>query len=169
MIIETERLLMRPYTLDDIEAAFQVNLDKAVSKYTGDGGVKTRKEIQQIIESTTMADYEKYGFGRLAVIYKPDNKYIGFSGLKYLPEFDMVDIGYRFASAYWGMGIATESARPFIPYGFEHLNLREIVGFVMPENKASANVLKKLGFHLEGLFDYDGEMVEKYIIVRGSE
>jgi RimJ/RimL family protein N-acetyltransferase len=169
MIIETERLLMRPYTPDDVEAAYQVNLDAAVSKYTADGGVKTREEIQQIIKNTTMADYEKYGFGRLAVIYKPDNKYIGFSGLKYLPEFEMVDIGYRFASAYWGMGIATESARPFIPYGFETLNLKEIVGFVMPGNTASSNVLKKVGFHFEGMFDYEGEMVEKYIIVRGNE
>ncbi len=169
MIIETERLLMRPYTPEDIEAAYQVNLDAAVSKYTGDGGVKTRAEIQRIIENTTMADYEKYGFGRLAVIYKPDNKYIGFSGLKYLPEFDIVDIGYRLASPYWGMGIATESARPFIPYGFETLKLKQIVGFVMPENTASSNVLKKLGFHLEGMFDYDGNMVEKYVIARESE
>ncbi len=165
MIIETERLIMRPYTEDDIEAAYQVNLDAEVSKYTADGGVKTREEIHDIIKNTTLADYEKYGFGRLAVIYKPENKYIGFSGLKYLPEFDAVDIGYRFARPYWGMGIATESARPFIPFGFETLNLKEIVGFVMAENTASSNVLKKIGFHFEGMVDYDGEMVEKYVIV----
>ena len=165
MIIETERLTLRRHTIDDVEGAYQVNLDPKVSKYTGDGGVKTREEIRHILQTTSLADYEKYGFGRMAVIYKPENKYIGFCGLKYLEDLKTVDIGYRFASDYWGKGIATESARPFIKYGFETLKLPEIIGLVMPENKASSNVLIKLGLQFVETFDYDGELVEKYVIL----
>lgn len=169
MIIETERLIIRPTTIEDAEAAYQVNLDPEVSRYTCDGGVKTREEIYAILKNYTLADYKKYGFGRMSVIYKPENCYIGFCGLKYLPDLDTVDIGYRFAQKYWGQGIATEAARPFIRFGFETLGLKEIIGLVIPENTASSNVLKKLGFGLVDLFEYDEETVEKYIIFPENE
>jgi RimJ/RimL family protein N-acetyltransferase len=164
VIIETERLILRPTTLDDAEAAYHVNKDPEVNQYTGEGGFDSIADVAEILKKSTLADYVKYGFGRMAVVYKPENKYIGFSGLKYLPELDTVDIGYRFAKKYWGMGIATESARPFIKYGFETLNLKEIIGLTMPENKASSNVLKKLGFKYEGMVEYFDETCEKYII-----
>lgn len=169
MIIETERLILRRYTMDDVQDAYEVNLDPEVSRYTCDGGVKTLEEIRQIIKNNVLGDYEKHGFGRYAVIYKPDNKFIGFSGLKYLPEYDTVDIGYRFAKKYWGMGIATESARPFLKYGFETLKLKEIIGLVVPENTASSNVLKKLGLTFEGIQEFFGETVEKYVIYPENE
>jgi RimJ/RimL family protein N-acetyltransferase len=168
MIIETERLIIRPYTLGDAEDAYRVNLDPDVSRYTGDGGVKSREEMYNLLENTTLADYKKYGYGRMAVIYKPDNQYIGFCGLKFLPDMNTVDIGYRFAKKYWGMGIATESARPFIQYGFEMLQLKEIIGLVVPENVASSNVLKKLDFQFRQLLDYEEERVEEYVITHSK-
>ena len=124
--IETERLLLRPFTLDDVEASYQMNSDPEVTRYTNDGGVKTREQIRHLIKDHVLSDYQKHGFGRFAVVLKEENRFIGFSGLKYLPDLDEVDIGYRFLRAYWGQGFATESARVSMKFGFEELNLEEL-------------------------------------------
>ena len=164
LIIETERLLLRPYTVNDIEAAYQMNLDPEVSRYTGDGGVHSLEEIDTIIRTHVLGDYQKHGFGRMAVVWKETNEYIGFSGLKYLPEFDAVDIGYRFKSAFWGKGIATEANLPFIDYGFKTLKLNKIIGMAFPENKASVRVLEKLGLRFKKWIEEDGETLAWYEI-----
>lgn len=153
---ETERLLLRPYTLDDAEVAFAVNCDPEVSKYSGDGGVKTREEMGVILRDHVIADYAKYGYGRYAVVLKESAEYIGFSGLKYLADVDSVDMGYRFAKKIWGQGIATESCRPFLEFAFQTLGLKKLIGVVMPENTGSVRVLEKLGFSLERQFVEDG-------------
>ena len=161
-VFETERLLLRPYTMDDVESSYQVNRDPEVSRYTGDGGPKTREEMATILRDHVLADYQKHGYGRYLVFHKEAEQNIGFSGLKYLPEEDEVDIGYRFAKKFWGQGIATESCHPFLAYGFEVLQLPSIIGMVLPDNKGSIRVLEKLGFTFERDFMEDGEKVLTY-------
>ena len=143
IILETERLLLREKTVDDAENAYLLNLDPEVIKYTGDGPFASVEEAQTFLEN--YASYRTYGFGRWAVILKETNEYLGWCGLKYTPELDEFDIGYRFMQKYWGLGYATESAKACIRYGFEELNIRTIVGRAMTENVNSIKVLKKLG------------------------
>ena len=71
-------------------------------------GTEIREEIlEEIISEVFFEDYKKYGYGRLAVLYKPENKLIGFTGIKYLTEMGgESDLGYRFLPDYWGQGIA---------------------------------------------------------------
>ena len=97
-------------------------------------------------------------------MYKPENKVIGFSGFKYIPELDEVDLGFRFHPEYWGHGLATESALACIEFGFERLNLKRIVALVLPENTASIRVLEKAGMHDVGIFQFDGKPTHKFII-----
>ena len=158
---ETKRLIIRPFTLNDVDAAYEVNRDPEISKYTGDGGPKSREEIERILRDRVLADYQKYGYGRYAVIHKETQENIGFSGLKYLPEMNEVDLGYRFSKKYWGNGIATESCHPFLEFGFNALKLKKIIGLVLPENIASIRVLEKLGFSFQKkLFDKDQEVLQ---------
>ncbi len=163
-IIETERLILRPFALEDIAPSYQISLDPRVTRYTHDGGVKTLEEIDHIIRINVLGDYHKYGFGRFAVIHKQDNRFIGFSGLKYLPELDQVDIGYRFHPSYWGQGIATESGLASLSFGFETLQLDHIIGQALIENIASQRVLEKLHFSFEKEFEDDGVTVRQYTI-----
>ena len=81
MILETDRLLLREFVLDDVEDFFRLISDPDVTRYTGDGG-KTLEEAKKDLEERVVQDYKKHGFGRWAVIYKPTNKIIGFAGLK---------------------------------------------------------------------------------------
>ena len=156
-IIETKRLILREFTIDDYEAVYEFNSNKEVHKYTGDEIINSLERAKEIIEQIWLKDYEKYGYGRWAVIYKPENKIIGFAGLKYLSEIRETDIGYRLLPKYWGMGIASEVAKPIIDFGFNQLNLERIIGIAMPENIGSWKVLEKIGLTFYKVDEYAGD------------
>jgi len=101
-IIETERVKLRRFTSEDYQAVYEVNSNLEVQKYTGDKLITSLEKAKQLIANVSLKDYENFGYGRWAVFYKPDKKVIGFAGLKYLPEQDKTDIGFRFLPAYWG-------------------------------------------------------------------
>ncbi len=166
LIIETERLLIRPFSMDDIKPAYVMNLDAEVSKYTGDGGIVSKKEIERRIQEDVIGDYKKYGFGRLAVELKGRNKFIGFTGLKYLEYMDEVDLGYRFMKEYWGKGIATESARACVNLGFETLGLSKMIAMVLPENRGSIRVLEKLNFEYEKDIIENNQLAKVYSLIK---
>ena len=165
--IETDRLILREFTLDDVEAYFQLGTDSAVIRYTGDGGMTNLEDAATVLRDRPLADYQKYGYGRLACVLKASGQVIGFAGLKYMDDITDVDIGYRFLPAYWGKGLATEACRPLIPYGFDQLRLARILGLVDPENVASVRVLEKLGLTFVGMMDYRTFHVAKYQILAG--
>jgi len=156
-IIETERLFLREFIIEDIPAAFELNANPVVQKYTGDTLIETIEQAADIINNVVLKDYKNYGYGRWAVIYKPDNKLIGFAGLKYLPEIGETDLGFRFLPQYWGKGIATEASREIIKYAFKNLAIDKIIGIAMPENIASCRVLEKVGLKQYKVAEYDGD------------
>ena len=164
--IETPRLILRPFTLEDIAPAYAMNLDPDVSQYTGDGGIVSEEETRRRITEDVLRDYEKHGFGRFAVELKGEDSFIGFAGLKYLEDLKQVDLGYRFMKKYWGQGIATEAGEACVQYGFEELNLKEMIGFVLSENVGSVRVLEKLGFkYVEEMMEED-LLVHQYVLKR---
>lgn len=156
-IIETERLILRKFTEKDFEAVYEFNSNKEVQKYTGDTLITSLEAAKELIKNVFQKDYKTYGYGRWATIYKPTNKLIGFAGLKYLPEFDETDIGFRFLPEYWGKGIATEASKEIIKYGFEQFNLKRIIGIAIPDNIGSCTVLEKIGLSYYKTDDYDGD------------
>lgn len=158
VLLESDRLLIRPFQMDDVQAMYELNSKPIVQKYTGDTSVKSVEQAKDILQNVVLKDYKKYGYGRLAVIYKPDNKLIGFTGIKYLPEMGgESDLGYRFLTDYWGQGIATETSKMSLKFAFEKLKLKRIFGFAELENSASKNVLLKVGFKLVKIDYYPGE------------
>ena len=143
-IIETERLALREFVEDDAEALHFLKTDPQVMRYTGEplllGGVEAAREAL-----AAYPDYREHGYGRWACVLKQTGAVIGFAGLKYLPEADAVDVGYRFRPEYWGRGLATESALGCLEHGFGPLALERIIATVLPGNAASIRVLDKLG------------------------
>lgn len=148
-VLRTDRLILRPFTIDDIDAAYKMNLDEEVSRWTGDGGVVGKEEIRRRIQEDVLGDYAKYRYGRMAVVLKETEEFIGFCGLKYLEDYEEVDLGYRLMSQYWGRGYATEACQVCLDYGFGQLGLYKIIAMVLPQNKASIRVLDKLGFQFQ--------------------
>ena len=168
-ILETERMILRPFTMDDVDAAFEMNSDPEVNKYTHDGGVQSREEIERRIREDVLGDYKTYGYGRFAVIHKADDRFIGFQGLKYLSDLGETDLGYRFVKAYWGQGLATESGKACIDFGFNELELERIICIALEENKASFRVMEKLGFTYESAYQEGDYQALKYVLERPVE
>ena len=85
-IIETERIILRQFIESDYQSVYDFNSNLHIQKYTGDEIIESIDRAKELITKVSLPDYEKYGYGRWAAIYKPENKIIGFAGLKYLPE-----------------------------------------------------------------------------------
>lgn len=153
IVIETDRLLLRTFTVEDAPLIYELNLDPEVTRYTGDP-VKDLHQAQQVLEQTILPQYALYNHGRWAVHVKgPDpvaTGFIGWCGLKARPERNEIDLGYRFMQKAWGKGYASEAAWACLEYGFKNLNLQRIVGRAMPQNKASLRVLEKCGMQYIG-------------------
>jgi RimJ/RimL family protein N-acetyltransferase len=155
MVFESERLYLRELTSNDAESFYRLNSDTEVLKYTGDSSFKDVQEAKRFLENYN--PYIKYGYGRWAVIRKIDSEFIGWCGLKYHPEIDEVDLGFRLFKKFWNQGYATEAAKSSIDYAFNYLKINQLIGRVELENKASIQVLKKIGFELLREFDFEGK------------
>jgi ribosomal-protein-alanine N-acetyltransferase len=159
-IVETDRLLLREFVEDDAEAFFAFNSDPRVMRQTGEPPSTSVEEVRKKIRE--YPDYRQHGYGRWAVVYKPDDRIVGFNGLKYLEELDEVDLGYRFLVEYWGRGIATESSLAVVRHGFEALGLSRIIGLVLPDNAGSIRVLEKVGMSYDGMSLCYGQRAQRW-------
>jgi len=131
-----------------------LNEDPEVIKYTGDKPFADLDAARNFLSG--YSQYMLYSVGRLAVIRKEDGAFLGWCGLRYQPDKNEYDIGFRFFRKYWNNGYATEAANACINYGFTVRKISSIIGCAVKENKASIKVLEKLGMTYESITDFDG-------------
>ncbi len=141
--METARTFLRQLTTEDAENFYVLNLDLEVLKFTGDVPFENQEAAYHFLK--VYNQYEKFGVGRLAVIEKRTNAFLGWYGLKFNEETNEYDLGFRFLKEYWNKGFATETAQKCLEYGLHELKINRIVGRAMKENIASVQVLKKIG------------------------
>jgi len=149
-MLETERLNLRWATLADARLLYELNLDPEVLRFTGDQKTKTISEAEDVIRERLEPQRQLYKMGRFLVFIK-DGTFIGWCGLRYFPEKDEVDLGYRLMKKYWGKGYATEASMACLKYGFESLNLNCILAQADPQNLASIKIMMKLGMKFSGV------------------
>jgi RimJ/RimL family protein N-acetyltransferase len=166
--IDTERLILRPFTLDDAEAWLPLVSLPGIIRYTGDVPARSVDEARELLRTRLLRDYAEYGYGRMAVIEKSSGRLVGFSGLKYLQDLQEVDIGYRFLPDCWGKGYATESASALMEQGWCEHGFWRIVGMAHPDNAASIHVLEKLGLRFERLLEPDANGVQLRLYAAGT-
>ena len=165
--LETERLRLRLFTHDDLPVMFILNTDPDVIKYA-DTPVKDMAEAKQRLEEGPLADYRKYGYGRFAVELKETGKVIGFCGIKYLPEIDLPEVGFRYLKEYWGKGIGTEAAQVCVDFARQDLEIKKLVALIIPENIGSIRVAEKLGMTKGPLIHiYDVDALQYEMMLQG--
>ena len=157
--IETERLSLRELTEADAENVFRLNESPAIVRYVGEPTLKSAAEGLELLRTRLLPQYAGYGVGRLAVIVRADARFIGWCGLKFIPEDNEYDLGYRYFERDWGQGYATEAARAVVAWGRQQLPGKRIVGKAMLGNVASIKILQKIGLRFEGNAQaHDGEV-----------
>ncbi len=142
--IETRRLTLRPFTLDDLDRLAAILADPDVTRYLPGGNPRTREQTEKTLRFI-IGHWEQHGFGWWAVTDKASQKLIGWCGLKFIDTTNEVEVLYLFARPHWGQGYATEAATASLRYGFEELELERIMALAVPENTASRCVMEKLG------------------------
>lgn len=149
MKIETERLFLRELLPSDEWKMFELDSNPEVHRYLGNNPIHRIEQAREVI-AMVRQQYIDNGVGRWAVIEKTTGDFMGWSGLKFIREYennriDFYDVGYRLMPQYWGKGYATESAKACIRYGFEQLGVEEIIGTANVENLQSRKALEKCG------------------------
>ena len=153
-ILETERLILREISADDVEGIIAMYGDTETIKFMYDieTPVTTNNEAMEIIEWCAQIFRDKSGL-RWGITLKGNDNLIGTCGYHYwLPQHRRAEIGYDLARQYWRQGIMTEAARVMLQFGFERMNLYRIEADVTVGNDASAALLEKLNFKREGLW-----------------
>ena len=143
--IQTGRLTLRPFTLEDVREAFGWFGDPVVMLYTPSGPDRDMAETTARIASYQRHQIER-GFSKWIIADHNSGRPIGDAGLLFIPECDWVDFGYRLARPYWGQGLATEARSAWVERAFGERKLSRLVSIVHPENLASIRVLEKLRF-----------------------
>ena len=163
MQLKTKRLTINHLCLDDVVDLHRMDTDLRVRHYI-DGKASPLKKTKKYL-SENIISYRENGYGRYAIRDADTNEFLGICG--FLKESYGLDFGYRFLPSCWGKGIATEAASTVLEKGISD-NLREqVVGIVLPENKASIKVLCKVGFKWKENLELYGFKVEKYTLQLG--
>lgn len=142
--IETERVLLRPFAPDDLDAFALICADPEVMRYIGDGQPLSQAQTQTRLASI-IEHRNRHGFGVWAAVDRTSGDLMGYCGLQFLDNTSEVEVGYRLARRFWGMGLASESARASLGFGFGQLALDRITAVVQPGNLASRRVVEKIG------------------------
>lgn len=148
--INTDRLLLRKFKLEDLEDVYEYCQDKEVTKYLTWETHKNRIETKQYLESV-LERYKKETSPH-AIVYKDVNKVIGCIDSKdYDAKNKSIEIGYVLNRNYWNQGIMTEALQAIIAYDYQTLDLERIEMKHYKENIASGRVMQKNGFQKEGI------------------
>ena len=159
LTIETERLLLRPKTLDDLDAMHAVHSDPEVAAWLG-GALDREQTRERLIRH--MAHQREHGFSVWAIIERSSGEVVGHGGLQHLDGGPEIEVGWALRSDRWGRGYATEAGRASLAYGFDTLGLDEIVAVTLPQNVRSRRVMEKLGMTYVGRAVYYGHEQVKY-------
>jgi RimJ/RimL family protein N-acetyltransferase len=163
--IETERLRLRRFTPDDLEAFCSIIGDPEVMRYLGvEAGKPPSRQESEALLYNAIDSWTTHGFSRLAIIDKTLMKVIGLCGWR---RFEGTpELIYILTMEYWGIGLATEAAKACLRYGFEQLQFDRIIAFTRVENRGSLRVLQKIGMTYEGMFSHTGVEVAGYEITK---
>ncbi|SFC40857.1 Protein N-acetyltransferase, RimJ/RimL family [Nocardioides terrae] len=152
--IETERLLLRPLSPDDVDAAHAYMSRPEVTAYTP-YEPRSREEVAARFADpkftrTTLDAEGQFVF--LGIVVKETGQLVGDALLAWHSELHRSgEVGYQLHPDHWGRGYATEAAREMLRLGFEDLGLRRIVARIDEDNPGSAAVLRRLGMRQEAV------------------
>jgi len=155
VVVTTTRLLLRTYRPEDLPEFAALNADPAVYQ-TLSGAPLSRQHSDEIAEWGQEC-YETERLGLLAVERRVDGAFIGMCGLHHQESFpDEVEVAWRLAHAYWGHGFATEAAAGWLSYGFDELQLADVISTTDRDNARSLAVMRRLGM----VFDHEAVIVD---------
>lgn len=152
-VLQTDRLLIRPFEWDDIDDFYQCNNDKAFRKLIDEPYPYSRRNAERDLGWVISKSWDKNPYLALVldrVVVGHADLEIGLGGLGEVAP-GVADLSYALARPYWGQGLMPEACRAIIAYAFPTYDLIKVTAGTTAENRQSWRVMEKLGMKREGL------------------
>jgi RimJ/RimL family protein N-acetyltransferase len=165
-VLQTARLSLREFTVDDAGFALELLNEPGFLRFIGDKGVRTLGDARQYLEKGPIDSYRRNGFGLYAVCLRDSGALapVGMCGLVRREGLDDPDIGYAFLERHCGRGYAVESAAAVLDHGTRALALPRIVAITSRDNWGSIRVLERIGLKFDRLVSWaDKEEVKLFV------
>lgn len=145
----TQRLVLRPFAMDDLDALHALCGDREVRRYLFSGEVPAVERVVGIVEDSVRSFATRgYGFFSVRLSAAPE-ELIGFTGFRPFEDGDEVELLFAVAPSHWGRGYATEATREALRFGFGECGLSRVVATTDTPNQRSVQVLQRLGLFFD--------------------
>ena len=165
MILETSRLILRPFAADDLDRMAELMANKDFMRFST--GPMTREQVQGFLDK--VMGWDRGGLpSQFAMTVRSSGTLAGYCGF-FHHEVDgkmEIEVGYRLNSAFWNRGLTTEAARAVRDHGFRDLKLNYVISLIHPENHPSRRVAEKNGMTLERKTTFRGFPTFVFAITR---
>lgn len=159
-IYETERLIIRPMSLEDADLILELyNMPKFI-KFIGDRHIRTLSDAENYIKNKFLPQFEKLGFGNYLMILKEGNKKIGGVGIFEREGLDVVDIGFSVVEEFEGKGYVFEAAQKVKSIGMDEFGLKKISAITTKDNYSSQKLIERLELKFQKLVSIPGDSEE---------
>ena len=164
IFLETDRLIIRPLSMDDLENSYILQSDSLVMQYLGNG-VRSKEEVKVWLHKAVVHQ-KKYGFSVGSVYEKNSGLFVGRSGLAHLDYDDAqpLEVTFLLTRNSWGKGYATELGCAIIQWAFENLTISKLIAHTNSKNERSRRVLEKIGMHYMKMVNEEGKDIVYYEI-----
>ena len=151
-LLETQSLLLRRITLDDVDDIFEFSSDIEVAHHMTWEANRNKEETLNNFVNVVIEGYKRGQSADWAIVHKGSNKVIGTCAfVDWSNQHSKAEVGYVLNKNYWGYGFATEALSELIKFGFECISLNRIEGGCDIDNIGSENVMLKVGMKFEGI------------------
>ncbi|MFC6997231.1 GNAT family N-acetyltransferase [Rufibacter roseus] len=164
-IIETDRLILREFTLQD--TGFIINLLNSPGwlQFIGDRNIKTEEQAESYLANGPIKSYGQNGYGLWLVQLKDNSRSIGMCGIVRRDTLEHPDLGFAFLQEYTGQGFAFEAAKATMVYAKSDLAIPTLSAITLPENQRSIKLLEKLGFRYQSPITFPGTTTELLLYI----
>jgi RimJ/RimL family protein N-acetyltransferase len=147
--LRTERLVMRGFRDEDLDALAEISADGEVTRWVGDPDGLSREETWRRI-AYFVGHWELRGFGQWALFDQDSGELVGRAGLLQPEGWPGLEVGWLVARRFWGRGYAPEAGRASLEWARDALGADHIISLIEDHNHRSARVAEKLGMTVEG-------------------
>jgi RimJ/RimL family protein N-acetyltransferase len=147
--LRTERLVMRGFREEDLDALAEISADSEVTEWVGDPDGLSREETWRRM-AYFIGHWELRGFGQWALFDQHSGELVGRAGLLRPEGWPGLEVGWLVARAHWGRGFAPEAGRASLDWARDALGADHVISLIEPHNERSARVAEKLGMTVEG-------------------